>query len=436
MKATKRVTRRKYLVRATLLAGTGVMTTLTGITAVGVAPASASGSTVTLQFWNAYNTTDKEATTMQNVVLKKFEAENRGIKVQSVVVPYADLEAKFIAAAAAGNPPALIRSDIAWVPSLAQEGVLLDLSKQKWAKSILGGALPGPLSTNLYNGNYYGVPDDTNTQVFFWNKADFAAANIAGPPTTIAQVWTDAAALTNTSKGQFGLGVDGTDIWNVAPYIWSNGGNFTNPSWTTTTGFMNGTATEATIQELVNLDKAGDIGSDLVGGSGSVSGETAFPKGEYAMYIDGPWAYPTYAAEKFTTPADYGMELMPSGAGGSISTVGGEDLVIAKDVPNLPDVEKLATFLTGSFAQLQMANQGDLAAYKADAAAEVKQQPYLSIFVQQLLTARARPVAPGYSILDADFGAEMQEVLAGNLSVSNAMATASQEANAALVANS
>jgi hypothetical protein len=45
-------------------------------------------------------------------------------------------------------------------------------------------------------------------------------------------------------------------------------------------------------------------------------------------------------------------------------------------------------------------------------------------------------VAPGYSILDADFGAEMQEVLAGNLSVSNAMDTASQEANAALVANS
>ena len=241
MKATKGTTRRKYLVRATLLAGTGVMTTLTGITAIGVAPASA--SSVTLQFWNAYNTTDKEATTMQNVVLKKFEAENRGIKVQSVVVPYADLEAKFIAAASAGNPPALIRSDIAWVPSLAAEGVLLDLSKQKWAKSILGGALPGPLSTNLYNGNYYGVPDDTNTQVFFWNKADFAAANIAGPPTTLAQVWTDAAALTNKAKGQFGLGVDGTDIWNVAPYIWSNGGNFTNPTWTTTTGYMNGTAT-------------------------------------------------------------------------------------------------------------------------------------------------------------------------------------------------
>ena len=35
---------------------------------------------------------------------------------------------------------------------------------------------PGPLSTNYYKGGYYGIPDDTNTQVFFWNKADFAAA--------------------------------------------------------------------------------------------------------------------------------------------------------------------------------------------------------------------------------------------------------------------
>jgi len=36
---------------------------------------------------------------------------------------------------------------------------------------------PGPLSTNLYKGGYYGIPDDTNTQVLFYNKADFAAAD-------------------------------------------------------------------------------------------------------------------------------------------------------------------------------------------------------------------------------------------------------------------
>ncbi len=100
---------------------------------------------------------------------------------------------------------------------------------------------------------------------------------------------------------------------------------------------MNGTATESTLQELLSLHKAGDIGTDFLGGSGSVSGETGFPKGQYAMYIDGPWAVPTYRQDHFS---DYGMTLFPKGAGGSVSTVGGEDLVVANDVQHQADVDQ------------------------------------------------------------------------------------------------
>ena len=408
------------------MAGACAVTTITGLVGTGVASAS---STVDLQFWNAYNTTDKEATTMQNVVLAQFEKENPGIQVTSVVVPYSQLLQKYIAAVAAGDPPAVMRSDIIWVPELASQGVLLNLTKLGWFQPIKNAALPGPLSTNYYKGSYYGMPDDTNTQVLFWNKADFAAAGLSGPPTTIAQLWADAQKLTVKSKSQFGLGVDGTDIWNVAPYVWSSGGSFTNSSYTSTSGYINGNSTESTLQEMVNLRNAGVIGTDFLGGSGAVSGETAFPKGEYAMYIDGPWAVPTYRQEKFT---GYGMALMPKGPGGSISTVGGEDLVIAADVQHQADSVKLAQFLTSPFAQLQMANQGDLATYKTDSVAEIKQQPYLNIFVQQLATAEARPVSPAYTKLDSDFLNELQEAIAGKLPVDNAMNAASVQANAAL----
>jgi len=419
MKGTKRNTGRKYLIRASVLASAGVMSTVTGI-AASSATASAS-STVTLQFWNTYNAagTPSEFSTMQGI-LNKFEKENPGIKVTSVKIPYGDLLAKFIAAAAAGDPPAVLRSDIAWVPSLAADGVLVNMSRQKWAQPILKGALPGPLSTNYYEGSYYGIPDDTNTQALFWNKTLFAAAGLSGPPTTLAQMWTDAATLTNSAKGIFGLSVGGTDLWNVAPFIWSNGGALTNSGLTSATGYMNGTATEATITELLSLQKAGDIGSDFVGGSGAISDETGFSKGEYAMEVDGPWAVPTFAG---TSGLNYGVTTFPAGAGGSISTVGGEDLVIAK---------LLAAFLASPYAQTRMAARGDMSGYSADAAVEVKQNPYLGVFAQQLLTARARPVAPGYPELDADFTAELQEVLAGNLSVSDAMNVAAQEANAAL----
>ena len=214
--------KRKYLVRASLLASAGVVSSLTGITAV--ATSASASSTVTLQFWNTYNAagTPSEFSTMQGII-KQFEKENPGIKVTSVKIPYGDLLAKFIAAAAAGDPPAVLRSDIAWVPSLAADGVLVNMSRQKWAQPILKGALAGPLSTNWYQNAYYGIPDDTNTQALFWNKTLFAAAGLSGPPTTLAQMWTDAATLTNSAKGIFGLSVGGTDLWNVAPFIWSNG---------------------------------------------------------------------------------------------------------------------------------------------------------------------------------------------------------------------
>ena len=172
-----------------------------------------------------------------------------------------------------------MRSDIIWVPELASQGALLNLTHQGWFQPIKKDALPGPLSTNFYKGGYYGMPDDTNTQVLFWNKADFAAAGLSGPPTTLAQLFADVPKLTNKGKGQFGLGVDGTDIWNISPYVWSSGGSFTNSGATTTSGFMNGNATESTLGQLVSLYKAGDVGTDFLGGSGAISGETGLPEG-------------------------------------------------------------------------------------------------------------------------------------------------------------
>ena len=412
-----------------LVKGFACATLAASASLIGLTPTvSSASSTVTLQFWNTYNTTDKEASTMQNVVLKRFEELNPGIKVTSVVVPYAQLLQKYIAAVAGGNPPAVLRSDIIWVPQLAQEGALMNLTHLKWFQSIKNAALPGPLSTNYYKGSYYGVPDDTNTQVLFWNKSLFAAAGLA-PPKTLSQLWVDAQKLTNKPKGIYGLGIDGTDIWNVGPYVWSGGGAFTNKYYTSAAGFVNGVDTEAVLLQMLNLNNAGAIGTDFRGGAGAVSGETGFAKREYAMYIDGPWAVPTYRQEHFS---DYGMEVMPKGPGGSVSVVGGEDLVLANNVKNKADAIKLLQFLTSPFAQLQMANQGDLAGYETDTAAEVKAQPYLKVFTQQLLTAEARPVSPGYVKFDTIFSNALQEAVAGKVSLAAAMQTVAAQGTAAL----
>ncbi len=131
----------------------------------------------------------------------------------------------------------------------------------------------------------------------------------------------------------------------------------------------------------MSLYKQGVIGSDFVGGSGAISGETGFPKGEYAMYLDGPWATTTYKDAGFT---GYGTSLIPAGPGGSVSVVGGEDLVIAKGGKHLADTIKFVQFLQSPFAQLAMASAGDMAAYKTDNNAEGNLNPALRIFAKQL----------------------------------------------------
>lgn len=412
-------TRVQLCLAATALLASGLV--------VGVSQASASPKTVTVTFWNAYNDVT-ETPVMNGIVIPAFESQNPGIKVKDDTLPYNGMLNKFIASAAAGDPPDLMRSDIAWVPQLASEGVLLETSKQPWFAAMKKNLDPGPLSTNLYKGGYYGVPDDTNTQVMFYNNADFAAAGLSFP-TTWSQMISDAQALTIPSKGQHGLGVDSTDIWNVGPYVWTDGGNFTNPQWTTANGYMDGAATEAAVQQLVTLDTTGVIGSDMVGGAGAISGETGFPTGEYAMYMDGPWATTTYKDANFT---GYTTGLIPAGPGGSVSVVGGEDLVIPKNAPNLAATIKFVKFLESPFAQLSMADAGDMTPYKNLAADETTENPALKIFAKALLTARARPVNQGYGTLDTDFSNELAQMLAGKVSVDAGLQIATTEADAAL----
>ena len=172
------------LVAGVALIGSGAVV---GIGGSGAASAAAKNKKVTITFWNAYNDVT-ETPVMNGIVIPAFERLHPNIKVIDETLPYDGMLNKFIAASAGGNPPNLMRSDIAWVPQLASEGILLETSKQPWFAAVKKDAFPGPMSTNYWKGGYWGIPDDTNTQVLFWNKADFAAANLSGPPTTWAQM--------------------------------------------------------------------------------------------------------------------------------------------------------------------------------------------------------------------------------------------------------
>ncbi|HET7016424.1 MAG TPA: extracellular solute-binding protein [Streptosporangiaceae bacterium] len=367
---------------------------------------SGSSSPIVLQFWNTYNQTDSEASTIAKVIIPAFEKSHPGIKVVSDVYPTTETEmySKMLAAINAGNPPDIVRADISWVPGLAQEGALVPLSKDMPGFSAVAASVyPGTMAPVNWKGTDYGLPLDTNTQCLYWNKADFKAAGISGPPTTMNDLLADAKKLTNPAKKQWGLGIDGTDLWNLLPYVWSAGGQITSNSLNTASGFLNGPATVGELTTISKLVSTGEVGSDILGGTGVISGEEGFPTGKYAMYIDGPWAVGTFSGgtPALTYNKDYGIAQMPAGAGGSISVVGGEDLIVPSGGKHAAAAEEFVKYMLSATAQQEMAKAGQMSVLKSASVFETKLASYYAPFAEQLGQAEARPPVPNYAKIDA-----------------------------------
>jgi len=132
-------------------------------------------------------------------VIAAFEAANPEITIEAT--RYAsngtDLQTAITTAIAAGDPPETARLDIILTPQFASQGALMQLdgTLPNFDK-IAADTFPGPLSTNKWNGHYYGLPLDTNTQVLIYSKDLFKAAGIAAAPTTMTDFVTARKAHT------------------------------------------------------------------------------------------------------------------------------------------------------------------------------------------------------------------------------------------------
>ena len=148
---------------------------------------STSLAKTTVTFWHTYNTDSTENKVLTTVVIPGFEKKNPDIDVVAQQIPYADFRQKMLTSVAGETGPDLARIDIIWTPEFAQLGALEKVDGMPGFKSLKSQVFPGPLSTNVFDGGYYGVPLDTNTQVLVWNGDLLKQNGISKPPTTLKQ---------------------------------------------------------------------------------------------------------------------------------------------------------------------------------------------------------------------------------------------------------
>jgi multiple sugar transport system substrate-binding protein len=373
--------------------------------------ACAGGKTAKITFWHTYNTDGPENKQLTGVVIPAFERKCPNITVDAVVMPYDGLHDNLVTAVAGGGLPDVMRMDIIWTPEFAKLGALTEVDQLPGFDQLKSSVFPGPLATNVYQGKYYGLPLDTNTQVLVYNKA-----LVPNAPATLDEVRAAAQALKG-QKDKWGLALGGDGPWNIFPWFWTAGGQVTNDDYSKATGFLDSDASVKALQWLVDMQKDGLLGPSSTGKKPDSWG--GFKGGNYGMMSDGPWFFPIIG---LAMGPGVVAAPMPTGPGGSISVVGGENLVTFASSPNQEADWAFSQFMLSDEAQQAMATVGQIPASRSAAASTaVTSVPYLAAFMTQLETAKPRTVTPAWPQLDKILTDAFDAALRGTKTASQAL---------------
>ncbi|MCD6640988.1 MAG: extracellular solute-binding protein, partial [Nocardioides sp.] len=152
-------------------------------------------------------------------LIEKFNEDYPNVTIKHETVPFDQTQTKFKTAAESGSgAPDILRAEVAWVPEFASLGYLYALDG---TAALENNFLETPLSSNVFDGKTYGVPQVTDTLGLMYNKALFEKAGIDAPPTTWDEVKTAAEALKSKA------GVDGIYInsggYFLLPFLYGEG---------------------------------------------------------------------------------------------------------------------------------------------------------------------------------------------------------------------
>jgi multiple sugar transport system substrate-binding protein len=398
--------------------------------------AAASSGPVTVTYWTSGSTAET------NWIDTNFDKAHPGIKAVGQYVASADQStAKQVAALQSGTEPnVVIGQDPSTLPLLAESGKVVDLTAS--LKTQTAQLYPGIRSALSYKGKQLGMAlGGVGDYVLFYNKSDFKAAGISGPPTTWTQLESDAVKLSNPAKKRYGIYIPfGTAEWISYDWesaLWSNGGQLVTPDGSKTAfDSPAGVAALTLWTNLVRKDHAAPTTSYAQ--AGSYDGAPAFASNAVAMIVEGQWALSEFKN------VDFGVAELPAGTSGHSATNIGIGVASVFDHGTAANNAAITfvQWLSDPAQGAELANlngglpsgpsQLTYAAVKQEEAAE----PTYSVFANQLTTGQTRPTIPAYTAISTALATEINAALTGGISPSAALAKAAATGDAAIASGS
>ncbi|HRW48806.1 MAG TPA: sugar ABC transporter substrate-binding protein [Caldilinea sp.] len=253
-------------------------------------------------------------------IIEMFEAENPDIQVQLEPVGSGDYYARILTQIAAGDPPDLLQIGDDAVPMFVDRGAFVPLDDFITGESYpldTSIYLPGVMEPGKWQGVQYLLPKDFSPMAIYYNKRLFDEAGVAYP----AEGWTwddllaTAQALTKTDAGgnvvQWGIQLPGPWTTGFEYWVAAAGGSLISEDGTSFVGYMDSPEVQNAVQfyaDLYNKHKVAPPPADMNAFGG---GNSEFDNGTAAMRLFGRWPQ---SGMKENPNIDLGVAPLPAGA--------------------------------------------------------------------------------------------------------------------------
>jgi multiple sugar transport system substrate-binding protein len=315
-------------------------------------------ATGTVQFWA--RTVSK---TLAQKLVSEFNATHKNLQVKLTLTSINDDVTSLATSIRAGDPPDVVGLNDIDVPTFTSEGAMMNLTPYINKLPYKSELSPGHVNLATYNGAEYGVPYWADLSVLWINKTLFkeAGLNPNDPPTTYAQILSDAQAINKLGHGVNGFtfagDCQGCLGFTVQPGIWAAGSYLTSGGIGKQTATITGnTALENALtlyqqmwsQHLVPDNDRTDNGTTW--GQDFAAGKIGIMPAGYGQVVD------------LVKPSQLGTEFMDSplpGANGGYSTFdGGDDFVIPAAAKNASGAWEFIQWVLQTQQQVQYPNLG------------------------------------------------------------------------------
>ncbi len=361
---------------------------------------------VTLTWWQFWTNPQVKPTIVG--LIEQFERENPKVKVDLTDLTWSDGHEKIVVAFGSGTAPDVLELGSDWVPEFSYQDVLSDVTieaeKMKdeflmWEPAIIGSKI-------------FGFPWILDTRVLFYNKDLMKKAGLDPdkPPATWNEFLHCCKAVNDLKPEAYGFGANSAERHRLykkfLPFLWANGGRILSDDQTESE--INSSKAAQALEFYKKLTQNGLIDTQAML-------DEAFKHNKIGFVISGGWLLNDL--RKNHPEVNFGICLMPKpelNRGTPASFAGSEFLVMNKKNKNPQEALQLIKFLIRKDNCLkicQAIGSGFPSAKGAELDPYYRNDPYLSIFQEQLKYAISPPPHPRWVYIEEIIEKAVEEVM-------------------------